>query len=150
MQRNSCCSKQLCRHACCLSHIRLSKTVKETVTSVMLNQIMPKETSRNHTLLLSMWGINFFLLFPCILWDRRTQIFLERGLCMLASLPAPLAKQKSLTCWRLPYFVYGNSYIPGNLSQRGFEKGQKEKKRKREKKEEKRKKKEKKEKREPH
>lgn len=97
----------------------------------MLNQIVPKETSRDHSLLLSTRGINLFLplaiVFPCIWWDRRTQIFLEEGLCTMAPLPAPLAEHEG-------YFGYGNSDTSGKPPQKSFGKGQKKSKKGKEKK----------------
>lgn len=94
MQRNSCCSKAALQ-TCLLpeSYTPLLKNVGEAVTSVMLNRFVPKEISRNHSLLPSTQGAHFFLLFPCVLWDRTT-IFSERGLCTLAFLPAPLNRKE--------------------------------------------------------
>lgn len=120
------------------SHTPRSKNVKETVTSVMLNHIVPRETSRAHSLLLSTQGINFFLplavLFPCVLWDRRTQVFLEGGLCTLTPSPAPWQNRRAWNAKGRPTLAM-EMPIQLEISLKGvLEKGKIEQKRKREKK----------------
>lgn len=117
--------QQLCRHACSLSHTRRAREMEKEPTSGMLNRILPRETSRNHTLLWTHIHSLLSLLFPWILWQGRTPRFLEKGLCTLATFPAALAGKKCLQCWRLPYCAYGNSSTPGNPSQGSLENGEK-------------------------
>lgn len=102
----------------CLQPESHTRNGKGALTSGMLNRILPRETSRNHTLLWThIHSLPLLsLLFPWILWQKGTPRFLERGLCTLATFPAGLAGKKSLKCWRLPYCAYGNSYTPGNPS----------------------------------
>lgn len=82
----------------CLQPESRTGEMEKEPTSGMLNGILPRETSRNHTLLwthihsLPLLSLHF----PWVLWQRRISRFLERGLCMLATFPAALAGKKCL------------------------------------------------------
>lgn len=88
--------------------------MEKELTSGILNQILPRETSRNHTLLCThIHSLPLLsLLFPWVLWQR-TPRFSE------CTFPAALAGKKCLKCC----CAHGNSYTPGNPSQGGLERG---------------------------